>query len=137
MSRWPYAWRSARDIITGMDICGMYDMVGSCLEGALRSGLPATAPSYWMVVHDRAGVACVLVDPADGGDAPLAMLYEVFEGDEGVEGAALVSLVRPYDAPQLLAEVFVRNYENSDLRRARLLQDVESGVRIDRWEYVL
>ena len=116
----------------------MYATVRSCLDADLeRDGLPATTPTYWMVIRDRAGTACSRVDPSADNDAPANALHAVFDRDDDVQGAALVSLVRPHGSAELLAAVVVRRSQTSDLRRAKLVK-LDSGlVIVGPWEYTL
>jgi hypothetical protein len=121
-----------------MDIDEMYGVVGSCLEAELeREGLPAITPTYWMIILDRAGIACSVVDASEDHDGPTHALQVLFDGDRDVVGAALVSFVRPHGVAQLLASVAVRNHETSDLRRATLVQVETGAVAIGEWEYTI
>lgn len=121
-----------------MDIDEMYGVVRSCLEAELeREGLPAITPTYWMIIRDRAGIACSVVDVSEDPDGPTYAFQGIFDRDPDVLGAALVSFVRPHGAAQLLASVAVRNHENSDLRRATLVQVETGAVAIGEWEYTI
>jgi len=100
-----------------------------------RTGIPATSPTYWLVVRDATGVVTSQIDPPD--DDGTNPMHDLYDRDPTIEGIATVSLVRPHGREELLASVIVRDPENSDLRRAVLRVDSGGAVTVGPWEYTI